>query len=37
MLSGMSQDEAHTLTSQTYNYKKEAYEFYAKIKKYRKE
>lgn len=34
---GHTQEEAHRITSATYNYKKEANEFYAKIKKYRKE
>lgn len=34
---GLSQDEAHIRTSKVYNYGKEAEEFYAKIKKYRKE
>ena len=35
MKSGMAQDEAHRLTSKTYNYGKEAQEFYDKIKKYK--
>lgn len=34
---GIPQDEAHRITSQTYNYGEEAKKFYAKIKKYRKE
>ena len=34
---GHSQEEAHLLTSQKYNYDKEATEFYGKIKKYKKE
>lgn len=34
---GMTQDEAHRLTSQTYDYGEEAKKFYAKIKKYKKE
>lgn len=34
---GYSQEEAHIITSKKYNYGKEAYEFYDKIKKYRKE
>lgn len=37
MLDGMSQDEAHIVTSRIYNYDKEATEFYDKIKKHRKE
>ena len=37
MKKGMSQEEAHIVTSQKYNYDKEATEFYGKIKKYRKE
>lgn len=37
MAKGMTQDEAHLLTSQKYNYGKEAEEFYGKIKKYKKE
>lgn len=37
MMQGYSQDEAHRLTSAEYNYGKEANEFYAKIKKYKKE
>ena len=32
MKNGYSQDEAHTITSQKYNYAKEAYEYYDKIK-----
>lgn len=36
MLNGMTQDEAHILTTKTYNYDKEAKEYYAKIKKYKK-
>ena len=35
MKSGMSQDEAHKITSRTYNYGKEAQEFYDKIKRYK--
>ncbi|MBP3328734.1 MAG: hypothetical protein J6L91_07490, partial [Clostridia bacterium] len=35
MKQGMSQDEAHILTSKKYNYDKEAREFYGKIKKYK--
>ena len=31
---GLSQDEAHKVASQTYNYGKEASEYYGKIKKY---
>ena len=31
---GMSQDEAHIVTSKRYNYGKEANEFYGKIEKY---
>lgn len=34
---GYSQEEAHRLTSTEYNYGREADEFYAKIKKYKKE
>ena len=30
---GLTQDEAHIITSGVYNYKKEAVEFYDKIKK----
>lgn len=37
MSRGYTQDEAHILTSKKYSYEKEAYEFYGKIKKYRKE
>ena len=37
MQSGMSQEKAHIETSKVYNYSKEAGEFYAKIKKYKKE
>lgn len=37
MKKGMSQQEAHNITSKKYNYDKEAGEFYGKIKKYRKE
>jgi len=37
MQSGMSQEMAHIETSKVYNYSKEAGEFYAKIKKYKKE
>lgn len=33
---GYSQDEAHNMTSQTYNYAKEAYEYYDKIEEYSK-
>lgn len=33
---GVSQEEAHLITSQKYNYGKEANEFYAKVKKYKK-
>lgn len=36
MKSGMSQEKAHIETSKVYNYSKEASEFYAKIKKYKK-
>ena len=35
MSKGMSQDEAHRVTSNKYNYSKEAAEYYAKIKKYK--
>jgi hypothetical protein len=34
---GLSQEKAHEITSEKYNYDKEATEFYGKIKKYRKE
>ena len=34
---GLSQAEAHKVASQTFNYGKEASEYYGKIKKYRKE
>ena len=34
---GMTQDEAHRITSRTYNYDKEALEYYGKIKKFKKE
>lgn len=37
MQQGMSQEEAHIITTKKYNYGKEAAEFYDKIKKYRKE
>ena len=37
MEKGMSQEEAHIMTSKKYNYDKEANEFYGKIKKYKKE
>jgi hypothetical protein len=37
MQSGMSQEMAHIETSKVYSYLKEAGEFYAKIKKYKKE
>lgn len=37
MQSGMSQEMAHIETSKVYNYSKEAGDFYAKIKKYKKE
>lgn len=37
MKSGMSQKDAHIVTSKTYNYDKEASEFYDNIKKYKKE
>lgn len=37
MENGYSQDEAHIVTSQKYNYAKEAYEYYDKIKAYNKE
>ena len=33
--SGISQKEAHIITSEKYNYGKEAGEYYAKIKKYK--
>ena len=36
MKSGMAQEKAHIETSKVYNYSKEASEFYAKIKKYKK-
>ena len=32
---GMTQEEAHILTSKKYNYGKEALEYYAKIKKFK--
>lgn len=35
MQSGIPQDEAHRITSKTYNYGKEAQEFYDKIEKYK--
>ena len=35
MKQGMSQEEAHNITSKKYNYDKEATEFYDKIKKYK--
>lgn len=34
---GLTQDKAHTLASEKYNYTKEATEFYDKIKKFKKE
>ena len=34
MKKGMSQEEAHIVTSKKYNYDKEATEFYGKIKKF---
>ena len=34
---GLSQNDAHKQTSLLYNYAEEAYEYYAKIKKYKKE
>lgn len=37
MQSGLSQEEAHKRTSEIYNYSREAGEYYAKIKKYKKE
>ena len=37
MNKGLTQAEAHMITSQKYNYNKEAIEFYDKIKKYKKE
>lgn len=37
MEQGMSQEEAHIKASKKYNYSKEAVEYYAKIKKYKKE
>lgn len=37
MLEGLTQDEAHIKTSAVYNYRKEANEFYAKIKKFAKD
>ena len=37
MAQGLSQDEAHTMTTRVYNYQTEAAEYYAKIKKFRKE
>lgn len=37
MSEGLSQEEAHIKTSSKYNYSKEAGEYYAKIKKYKKE
>ena len=37
MKKGLSQEEAHKITSKSYNYGKEADEFYGKIKKYKKE
>ena len=36
MKSGMAQEKAQIETSKVYNYSKEASEFYAKIKKYKK-
>lgn len=35
MEQGMSQEEAHKITSKKYNYDKEASEFYGKIEKYK--
>ena len=37
MLNGMSQSEAHRITSKVHNYSKEATDFYDKIEKYSKE
>lgn len=37
MSEGISQEKAHIMTSQKYDYSKEAAEYYAKIEKYRKE
>lgn len=37
MDTGLSQDEAHIITSKTYNYQKEADEFYAAVRKNRTE
>lgn len=37
MNEGYSQNQAHTITSKKYNYAKEAYEYYDKIKAYNKE
>ena len=37
MEQGISQEEAHIITSKKYNYGKEAAKFYDKIKKHRKE
>lgn len=37
MRNGMSQDEAHKITSKTYNYGKEAQAFYDKIREYKKD
>ena len=37
MASGMTQHDAHILATQEHNYAKEASEYYAKIKKYKKE
>lgn len=36
MKKGYTQDEAHTITSEKYNYKKEANEYYGKAKKHQK-
>lgn len=35
MQQGYSQDEAHKITSKTYNYAKEAYEYYDSIKEHK--
>lgn len=37
MAQGMSQDEAHRMTSKVYDYPTEAREYYGKIKKFKKE
>ena len=36
MRAGLSQDEAHRLTSKTYNYQKESEEYYVNIEKNKK-